>query len=285
MIPASSSRPRAAALPVGQERPGQVFGPLADDYVAARPGYPPQLFAAMWERLGSVSGDSRAAGAREPAHAVRILDVGAGTGAATASLLAGGASVLAVEPALPMLDHARAQMGRSAGWIGGVAGRGEALPIKEAWADVVTVAQAFHWLEEAAALAEFARALKPGGLLAILWNIAQADDFTREVWRLVERLNPGHKRPVHVEKRHTPESLAAHALFSVELPQEFAHARRLTVDEYVRYALSWSYVGGALAPPEQRVFERELRGIFERRHGRESREERLLAVAHFARRR
>ena len=40
----------------------------------------------------------------------------------------------------------------------------------DASVDVVTVAQAFHWFDAPAALAEIARVLRPDGRLAILWN-------------------------------------------------------------------------------------------------------------------
>ena len=260
--------------------PSSVFGSIADDYAAARPGYPTPLFEALRARLSGIS-----SGVARPAGPPRILDVAAGTGAATASLLGSGAEVLAVEPAVPMLVHARDRLEGQPGWAGAVAAQAEALPIVSDGVDAVTIAQAFHWMEEAAALAELARVLRSGGLLAVLWNIAETDAFIRELWQVVEALNPGHKRPVTAEKRQTPDSLVLHPAFVTEPPREFPHVRHIAVDEYVRYALSWSYVGGALGPAGRAVFERELRAIFARHHGSGSREERLVAVAHFARRR
>ncbi|CAN5322389.1 class I SAM-dependent methyltransferase [soil metagenome] len=255
------------------DRPTAVFGPLADDYAAARPGYPDALFEALWMRVPSHAG-----------RAQLVLDVAAGTGAATAPLVARGARTLALAPTISMLLHARNRLGREPHWLGAVAGRAEALPVATGVADAGVVAQAFHWLDETASLAEIARVLRPRGLLAVLWNIAEEDAFIREVWEVVEAMNPGHKRPVTVEKRRTPEALAAHPAFTVLPPQEFAHVRRLTADEYVRYAFSWSYVGGALGPAERTDFERQLRALFARHH-EGVRVERLVAVAHFARRR
>jgi SAM-dependent methyltransferase len=37
--------------------------------------------------------------------------------------------------------------------------------------DLITVAQAFHWIDAEAAKKEFARVLKPGGHIVLAWNI------------------------------------------------------------------------------------------------------------------
>ncbi|KAF8201120.1 hypothetical protein K438DRAFT_1965641 [Mycena galopus ATCC 62051] len=38
------------------------------------------------------------------------------------------------------------------------------------WADLIVIAQAFHWcLDHEAAAVEFARILKPGGVLVVMW--------------------------------------------------------------------------------------------------------------------
>ncbi|KAF7377678.1 S-adenosyl-L-methionine-dependent methyltransferase [Mycena sanguinolenta] len=42
--------------------------------------------------------------------------------------------------------------------------------VEDSWADLIVIAQAFHWcLEHEPAAAEFARILKPGGVLALVW--------------------------------------------------------------------------------------------------------------------
>jgi len=47
----------------------------------------------------------------------------------------------------------------------------EDLPLDDASVDVITVAQAWHWVDPLAASAEAARVLAPGGVLALIWNI------------------------------------------------------------------------------------------------------------------
>lgn len=248
--------------------PRNVFGSLADEYARFRPSYPPELFDAIWTRLKTPT--------------PRAVDLAAGAGAATAPLVARGARVIAVEPAGAMLTEAHRRV--AGPWVG-VAARAEALPLIGGSADLVTVAQAFHWFDPGSALEEAARVLVSGGVLALFWNVTEHDDFVHDVARLVERWNPNHERPVNRRMLATPPALAGHSAFEVEPPREIFHSRPMDAESYVGYAFSWSYVGGALAPEDRTSFERELRALIERHHGGETWEERFLTALHLARRR
>jgi SAM-dependent methyltransferase len=57
-----------------------------------------------------------------------------------------------------------------------VDGTAEAIPADDGSIDVVTVAQAFHWFDGPAALAEIHRVLKSDGRLAVIWNRRVEDD-------------------------------------------------------------------------------------------------------------
>ncbi|MGH7564776.1 MAG: class I SAM-dependent methyltransferase [Gemmatimonadota bacterium] len=252
----------------------RVFAPLADDYAAARPGYPASVFDALLDRIPG----------REAGPPPRALDVAAGAGAATRGLLGRGLRVAAVEPALEMLRPTVRQIAVSSGWLGGLAARAEALPVRDSAAAAIVVAQAFHWLDPDPALEEFARVLVPGGVLLVLWNVTETDSFTSDVWEIVERFNPGHKRPVTPRMRATPETLATHAGFNAEPPLEVRHARHLSASDYLRYARSWSYVGGAMDRPTLAQFTRRLERVVASHHGDGPVRERFIAVAHFARR-
>src|SRR5260370_645227 len=68
-----------------------VFGAVAGCYAAARPDYPPELYAALADLAG-----------RSLAGAV-VADVGAGTGIAARQMRDRGAHVVAIEPSAGML--------------------------------------------------------------------------------------------------------------------------------------------------------------------------------------
>ena len=74
--------------------------------------------------------------------------------------------VIAVEP----LDAMRAILVREAPAAEARAGRAETIPLAGAEVDAVFVAQAFNWFANDVAVAEIARVLRPGGVLAILHN-------------------------------------------------------------------------------------------------------------------
>jgi SAM-dependent methyltransferase len=125
------------------------FGAVADLYDAARPSYPPALVDAVLE------GD--------PA---RIVDLGAGTGKLTRLLAARGRDVVAVDPSAEML----ARLASRSPEIETHVGSAESLPLPDDSADLIVCAQAWHWVEPVAASAEVGRVLKPGGVLALVWN-------------------------------------------------------------------------------------------------------------------
>jgi SAM-dependent methyltransferase len=131
------------------------FGAVAAEYEAARPTYPDALFDAIEELSGR-----GLAGAR-------VLDVGAGTGISTRLLRDRGADVVAVEPTPGMA----AQLRVGAPDIPLVRADGNALPFADGSADLVTYAQSFHWTTPAKSVPEAMRVLRPGGALALFWNV------------------------------------------------------------------------------------------------------------------
>ncbi|MFE7569538.1 class I SAM-dependent methyltransferase [Streptomyces sp. NPDC057539] len=135
------------------------FDAVADQYDEARPGYPPALFDAIEELTG------------RPLSGSRVIDVGAGTGIATRLLRSRGALVTAVEPGPEMA----ARLHRAAPGVPLVRGLGDALPLADGRADLITYAQSWHWTDPARSVPEALRVLRPGGALALWWNISDGD--------------------------------------------------------------------------------------------------------------
>lgn len=134
------------------------FDEWAGDYDRFRPGYPDELFETIAARLTLP---------RIP----HVVDVGAGTGRASLAMAALGWRVTAVEPGKGMLDVLRGRAANEGLLISTVQASAEATGLDAGSADLVTAAQAFHWFDKVAALHEMARILKPGGGIALFWNM------------------------------------------------------------------------------------------------------------------
>jgi SAM-dependent methyltransferase len=132
------------------------FSDRVDDYVRFRPDYPQALLDWLQREQGVDAG-------------WKVADVGAGTGISSKMFLDAGYCVTAVEPNAPM-RAAAAQWLQGFDRFSAVDGTADHTGQADASIDLITVAQAFHWLDEAATRREFARMLRPGGLAAIWWN-------------------------------------------------------------------------------------------------------------------
>lgn len=132
------------------------FSDRVDDYVRYRPDYPIALLQWLQQEQGIDSG-------------WQVADVGAGTGISAKLFLDAGYRVTAVEPNAPMREAATRWLGDYPGFVA-VDGQADATGLADGAVDLVIVAQAFHWFDEAAARREFVRVLSPRGLVAIWWN-------------------------------------------------------------------------------------------------------------------
>jgi SAM-dependent methyltransferase len=77
-----------------------------------------------------------------------------------------------------------------------VGGSAEAIPLRQACADLITVAQAFHWFDPPRALHEAARVLRPGGTLALVWNERDTTvDWMATLERILHGVGRSAQRP------------------------------------------------------------------------------------------
>ena len=188
----------------------ESFGGVAARYDRARPSYPPALVDALL-----------ADGAQS------VLDVGCGTGIAAALLAARGCEVLGVE-----VDARMAELARGKGLEVEVA-RFEDWHPRGRRFDLVTSAQAWHWIDPRAGAVRAAEALRAGGLLGVFWNYG---DPPPHVWDLLSpiyaRLGPEVEnysvlfgnRDARVQD--TLDSLAASGAYGPAETARFAWSRR-----------------------------------------------------------
>lgn len=132
----------------------RVFGEVADEYDRIRPGYPAELVDDIltYARL-----------AEAPA-----LEVGAGTGKATALFAARGVTLTAVEPDPAMAAVLEQRVAGLPKVTIAVSSFEDYLPDQPF--GLLFSAQAWHWTDPAVRWEKAAAALAPGGALALFWN-------------------------------------------------------------------------------------------------------------------
>ena len=161
----------------------ELFSHKADDYSRFRPGYPEAAINYLREKS---PGDS-------------VVDIGAGTGIFTKALLRCFTDVSAIEPNFDMREKFQL-------FLPGIpcyGSSGEATGLADDSVDLITVAQAFHWLDAELFKKEAIRILRSGGKAAIIWNTSLQSDFTCERNKICQKYCPRF-RSGHAGK-HSPE--------------------------------------------------------------------------------
>jgi trans-aconitate methyltransferase len=163
-----------------------VFGEVADDYDRVRPGYPAQLVE-----------DVLAAAGPGP-----VLEVGAGTGKATAAFAARVGYLTCVEPDPRMAGVLRRKLPDvriiASSFEDWTPDRGYGL---------LYSGQAWHWVDNERRSALAFAALAPGGLLAPFWNTSMVAD------------PPLHAVLQEVDGRHGLTDHTPHRPLARDLPQ------------------------------------------------------------------
>jgi ubiquinone/menaquinone biosynthesis C-methylase UbiE len=193
-------------------RQAASFDRAAEVYERARPEYPTE--AVDW---------------LVPDGAKSVLDLGAGTGKLTRALVARGLEVVAVDPSPKMLEQLSAA-------IPGASvheGTAEDIPLGDASVDAVLVAQAWHWVDQDAALPSVARVLRAGGTLGLVWNIR--DDRVDWVHQLTDAMHAA-----NAEVFLATESIRNDGFGEVETAV-FEWSREFTRPELIELLQSRSY--------------------------------------------
>ncbi len=198
----------------------ESFGSVATDYERYRPGYPDALYDDLLEPRPQ-----------------RVLDVGCGTGKFTVGLVERGVTPLGVE-----LDPRMAEIAR-----------GHDIPVEisafETWDvadrrfDLITCAQAWHWIDPGRGVAKAAEALRPGGTIARFWNHNEVDE---PLVSALDTVYAEHAPDAHPHGRAPAEDTgyvdpfgASDAFTDLEV-RTYRVERMLSADEWVGMASTFS---------------------------------------------
>lgn len=213
----------------------RAFATVADRYERGRPGYPAPAVRTMVEELGMREG--------------RVLELGAGTGKLTRSLVERGVEVVATEPLGEMCGALRGVLPSTPAALA----LAEALPFQGAAFGGVVAAQALHWFDLPVALAEIARVLRPGGGLGLIWN--------RRAFRLdaVDAIFDRHAADAPREKSRDWEAdVRAAGVFAPFEVHEFENVHHVDPEIMVDRVLTTSFI--AALPADTRAgIEEEVR--------------------------
>lgn len=203
------------------------FSDRVDNYVKYRPDYPAELVPALIERC------------RIADDAV-IADVGCGTGISSRLFLERGFSVIGVEPNENMRAAAVEYLSAFDRFTA-VDGTGEATTLGDASVDMVVVAQAFHWFDQAAAAIEFRRILRLPGRVALIWNERMMDEpgFHAEYESLIKRYGTDY----HKVREHRMNNAELAAFFGDGFDELRLHnSQTLDLDGLIGRTMSSSYL-------------------------------------------
>ena len=202
------------------------FGAAADAYERGRPDYPAEAVASIVDLLDLRPGRV-------------LLELGAGTGKLTRQLVPSGVRILALEPVASM----RAVLAAVVPDAKPLDGTAESIPLPGQSVDAVVVAQAFHWFDTIRALSEIHRVLRPGGRVALTWNMR--DESVPWVRRLGECVEGATGGEAPNSQHGWRERVDRCGLFEPLETTTFRHVQRLTVDGVLDRVVSISTVAAA----------------------------------------
>jgi SAM-dependent methyltransferase len=136
--------------------PTERFSSRVENYVRFRPSYPQEVIDVLQAECGLT---------RQSV----VADIASGTGLFTRLLLENGNRVFGVEPNKDMREAGDHYLAGFPGFTS-VPATAECTTLPDRSVDLITCAQAAHWLKREEALREFQRILKPEHFAVILFN-------------------------------------------------------------------------------------------------------------------
>ena len=201
------------------------FSNRSENYAKFRPGYPEDLFPFIEKTI-------------QLHPAANIVDIGSGTGLFAEPLLNRGYSVVCIEPNKDM-RRAGEQRLKKYSLFQSIRTTAEDTGLPAQSADLITVAQTFHWLDPVAAQIECKRIIKPNGQVILAWNRQMKNsDFEKRYSALRAKYRIGERGPTQIE----PALIADFFAPRISSSKIFANKQLLDFEGLKGQLLSKSYI-------------------------------------------
>lgn len=206
--------------------PTQRFSTRVENYIRYRPGYPETLVPLLEEHHTLSPGDV-------------VADLGFGTGLLSVRFLQHRYTVHGIEPNEPMRESGRRLEVDARCRVHD--GSAEATGLGDASVDLVAAAQAFHWFDFDPTLVELRRVLRPGGRVALIWNVR--DEGGSAFMTEYEALLADHGTDYRNVGAHGVDAATRERLFGATRGRldQLSNEQRLDRDGLVGRVLSASY--------------------------------------------
>ncbi len=205
--------------------PTTRFSNRVENYVKYRPSYPEAIITFLEKNIGLQKEN-------------RIVDIGSGTGLFSELFLKNGYAVIGIEPNNDMRKEGEKKLGQYPDFTS-INHRAEETGLRSNSINLITVAQAFHWMEPVATKKEFLRILKPGGHIVIAYNLRLSHT---PFLRAYENLKAKFGDDYHATKNVNDESVKAFYNPMEMKIQQFDNMQMLDFDALKGQLLSSSYI-------------------------------------------
>lgn len=225
------------------------FSAAADDYAKYRPDYPDAVVAVCADYAGLQPG-------------AQVVDIGCGTGISSRLFARNGFSVTGVDPNAAMLAKAV----EAAGGPTYVQGEAAKTGLPSTCADLITCAQALHWLDMDACALEWRRLLGAGGACAAIWNLRRDSGWQSEYEALLEHFSSEYADIARARDSEDATWVQSSLLCTGIREHDLENSQRMDWEALLGRANSSSYVIHGVQ--DRAGFEKALRALFDK-HARE----------------
>ncbi len=204
-----------------------AFNEVSAEYNTARPGYPPKVIDTILKY------------AKLPKNA-KILEIGCGTGQATKFFAERGYRITAVDISANIVAIAQKNLARFKN-VKFIVNSFEDAALTQNSFDIIIAAQSFHWIEPARGFAKINQLLKPGGVLALFWNLTE---YNKTTWLAkIKKLFAAYSPHFTNNQRHrtTTDDLTTLGGLTHTKQYQFYWQEPYTKEKYLELSKTWSW--------------------------------------------